>query len=139
MRISLGYPAPQAERQLLQGLSGRAALDQLNSSLNAEQLQHLQASAGQIRVSDILLDYVQRLIAASRDGSICSLGLSPRAALALMDSARSWALLHGREHVVPEDIQAVFSAVCGHRLQGREETDGEVLARRLLSSVDVVG
>ncbi len=139
MRLSLGYPDPASERKLLQGNSGRELLEGLGAAIDAEQLMALQALVPQIRVSELLLDYVQRLIAASRDGTVCSSGLSPRAALALMSSARAWALLHGRDHVVPEDVQAVFAAVCGHRILARDETDGDVLARRLLSAVDVVG
>lgn len=138
MRLSLGYPDPQAERQLLMGQSGRAILDSLIPSMTAEELLELQAKVPEVRVSALLLDYLQRLIARTRDGQECSTGLSPRAALALLNSAKSWALLDGRDHVLPEDVQAVFGPVCGHRLVGREETDGDVLARRLLATVDVV-
>lgn len=138
MRLSLGYPDPQAERKLLLGNSGRELLEELAACMSPEQLIEVQALVPKVRVSELLLDYVQRLIARTRDGQDCSTGLSPRAALALLNSAKSWAMLHGRDHVLPEDVQAVFAPVCGHRLVGREETDGELLARRILTSVDVV-
>ncbi len=138
MKLSLGYPDPAAERQLLQGNSGRAMLDELKASMTAEQLQEAQAMVPKVRVTAQLLDYVQRLIARTRDGQECSTGISPRAALALLNCAKSWAMLHGREHVLPEDIQAVFAPVCAHRLVGNEETDGELLARKILAAVEVI-
>lgn len=138
MRLSLGYPDPAAERELLLGNSGRAALDGIEACLDAAQLQALQASVADVRTSAALIDYLQRLIARTRDGQDCSTGLSPRAALALLHCAKAWALIEDRDHVLPEDVQAVFAPVCGHRLVGREESDGEVLSRRLLASVDVV-
>jgi MoxR-like ATPase len=90
-------------------------------------------------MTDTLLDYVQRLIAHTRKTDVCHLGLSPRGALALVKSAQAWALLQGRAHVLPEDVQAVFVAVAGHRIIGRQEAQGEQLARQILGKVDVVG
>ncbi len=139
LRISLGYPAATVERELLKGNKGRAALPQLSQMLNRESLLTLQKLVPQIKVSDTLLDYVQRLIARTREDELCYLGLSPRGAMALMRSAQSWALLQGRGHVLPEDVQAVFVAVVGHRIIGRKETQGEQLARHVLHSVDAIG
>ncbi|MGB0867246.1 MAG: AAA family ATPase [Granulosicoccaceae bacterium] len=138
MRLSLGYPDPKAERTLLMGNSGRAALSALTAQMTAQQLIVLQSNVPEVRVSNLLLDYLQRLIARTRDGQECSTGLSPRAALSLLNCAKAWAMIDSRDHVLPEDIQAVFAPVCGHRLVGREESDGDVLSRRLLSSVNVV-
>ena len=93
-------------------------------------------------MSDPLIDYVQRLVNYSRREAEFAFGLSPRGALAMLQSARAWALLDGRSHVVPEDVQAVLPSVVEHRL--REAADfaghgGGALAQKLLSSVDVVG
>ena len=142
MRIELGYPEPDAERELLRGGDRRRVLDALTPQLDADGLRALQNSVDDIRVSDPLIEYVQRLVAHSRHGAEFAFGLSPRGALALLHAARAWALLHDRSHVVPEDVQAVLPSVVEHRL--REAADyaghgGGALAQKLLSGVDVVG
>ena len=139
LRISLGYPDPVVERELLKGRSGRNLLANLQPVLNAQRLKALQSLIPQVKMTDTLLDYLQRLIAQTRQREVCQLGLSPRGAQALVKSAQAWALLQGRGHVLPEDVQAVFVAVAGHRLIGRTETHGEQLARHILNSVDVIG
>lgn len=139
LRISLGYPDPNAEREMLKGRNGRSLLSSLKPVLNPARLQGLQSLVPQVKLSDVLLDYVQRLIAYTRQSEACHLGLSPRGSQALIRSAQAWALLQGRTHVLPEDVQAVFTAVAGHRLVGRHETQGEQLARHILSKVDVIG
>ncbi len=138
-RISLGYPEPAIEREILRGKKGRATLKQVKQVLSRDSLLKIQQQVPKVQVSDTLLDYVQRLIAQTRQDDLCHLGLSPRGALALMESAQCWALLQGREHVLPEDVQAVFVAVVGHRIVGKKETQGEQLARHILHAVDVVG
>ena len=138
-RLSLGYPDPTVERALLKGGQGRSALNKVQRVLNNESLQQIQRLIPQVKVSDTLLDYVQRLIAQTRQDDLCHLGLSPRGAIALITSAQCWALLQGRSHVMPEDVQAVFVAVVGHRIVGKKETQGNQLARHILHSVDAVG
>ncbi|PID45289.1 MAG: AAA family ATPase [Proteobacteria bacterium] len=139
LRISLGYPAPEVERQLLLGKHGRGSLDAMQCCISREQLHMLQRQVPKIKMTDALLDYVQRLLAQTRQRDLCLLGLSPRGALALVRSAQSWALIQGRDYMLPEDVQAVFVAVAGHRLIGRHETQGDQLARHILTTVDVVG
>lgn len=139
LRVSLGYPDPAVERRLLLGKHGRGSLAAMECCINKEQLLALQSQVPKIKITDALLDYVQRLIAQTRERDLCLLGLSPRGALALVRSAQSWALIQGRDHVLPEDVQAVFVAVAGHRLVGRRETQGDQLARHILNAVDVVG
>ncbi|PWQ95394.1 AAA family ATPase [Leucothrix pacifica] len=139
LRVSLGYPTPEVERKLLQGKHGRGSLAAMQTCITQEQLIALQHQVPKIKMTDALLDYVQRLIAQTRERDLCLLGLSPRGALALIRSAQSWALIQGRDHVLPEDVQAVFVAVAGHRLVGRRETQGDQLARHILNTVDVIG
>ena len=139
LRVSMGYPDPAAERQLLLGKHGRGSLGAMQSCISKEDLLAIQALVPKIKVSETLLDYIQRLVAQTRLRDLCLLGLSPRGALALVRSAQSWAFIQGRDHVLPEDVQAVFVAVVGHRLVGRRETQGDQLARHILNSVDVVG
>jgi MoxR-like ATPase len=142
MRISLGYPDPSAERILLRGEDRRAVLSRLRPTMSSEDLVRLQMQSRQVNASDSLIDYLQRLVHYTRHAPDFALGLSPRGALALLASAKSWALLAGRDHVVPEDIQAVLPGVVEHRL--RENGDfsdhtGTALAQRLLNRVDIIG
>jgi len=138
MRIELGYPDRTAERQLLGGGDRRAMLAQLQPALDDKQLRALQQRVEELRASPALLDYVQDLVAATRRRSGLRAGLSPRAALGLLRAARAWALLAGRDMVLPEDVQAVFAAVVDHRLQIDEETGAAGLsAAQLLEQVPV--
>lgn len=116
MRVHLGYPDNEAERALLQGQDRRDLLQGLQPSMNSGDLIELQHRAQQVHTSSALLDYVQALVTHTRRASDYVNGLSPRAALALLHAARAWALMSGRGHVVPEDVQAVLPGVVGHRL-----------------------
>ncbi|MDR9440393.1 MAG: MoxR family ATPase [Halomonas sp.] len=138
MRLSLGYPDPRAEREILRGQAGRVKLETLMPLLDAERLRGWQARLDGIHVADALLDYVQALAAASREHSELAWGLSTRGILALLQAARGWALLEGRDHVLPEDVQAVWVPVTGHRLSSGPREDGETLARHLLTHVAVM-
>ncbi|MDX5300402.1 MAG: MoxR family ATPase [Gammaproteobacteria bacterium] len=122
MRLHLGYPDPRAERLLLQGDDRRELTRQLHSVLTPDELMTLQHSVDRVTVSDALLDYVQRLLAASRALPDVHFGLSPRAGLGLLRAARAWALMEGRHHVLPDDVQAVFSSVAEHRLSGAHQS-----------------
>ena len=138
LRIELGYPDRQAERALLTGQDRRDMLAQLSPLLDASDLAALQAEVSTIHLSEALVDYVQALIAATRQSARFNLGLSPRGGMSLIRCAQAWALLHGRRHVVPEDVQAVFVAVAGHRLQpasGHES--GNAAAQALLATVAI--
>ena len=139
LRVSLGYPDQGAERELLKGKHGRKSLGAMQCCISKEQLLAIQARVPKINMTDALLDYVQRLVAQTREQDLVLLGLSPRGSLALVRSAQSWALIQGRDHVLPEDVQAVFVAVAGHRIVGRRETQGDQLVRHILNTVDVVG
>jgi MoxR-like ATPase len=141
MRIELGYPEPAAERELLLHGDRRSLLERMEPVIGISELQQIQEAVDAIKVSDPLIDYVQRLIAFTRQGGEFAFGLSPRGALALLQSAKAWALINNRTHVVPEDVQAVLPSVVEHRL--RETADfaghgGGALAQKLLGSVDVV-
>lgn len=140
MRIGLGYPDARAERALLAGRDRRLMMAGLEPCLDPGALPALQSEVSGVHVSAALLDYLQALIERSRTDPALHSGLSPRGGLALLHAARGWALLAGREHVQPEDVQAVFAAVAGHRLTGAGEwlgRPGDMLAARLLGSVPV--
>ena len=116
MRISLGYPDRDAERELLTGHDRRALMDALPSLLNSAELQALQQRVMAVHVSAPLLDYVQDLIGATRHGQWFVQGLSPRAGIAVLRTARAQAMLSGRDYVAPDDVQAILPQTVAHRL-----------------------
>jgi MoxR-like ATPase len=121
MRIRLGYPDARAERELLKGRNRRELLLEMDPVISPEQLLSIQKTADGIHVADALLDYLQAVLEFSRVNPEFSSGLSPRAGLAVLNCARSWALMHGHPHVLPEDIQAVLPSVISHRLYADQE------------------
>ncbi|MDN6859954.1 AAA family ATPase [Pseudomonas sp. CAN2814] len=124
MRLSLGYPGRAAEKALLLGEARRDLLPRLEPMLEPKELMALQAEALQVRASDALVDYVLRLVEATRTQPAFALGLSPRGSLALLAAARAWALLAGRDYVIPEDVQVVLPSVAGHRLRDQADPTG---------------
>lgn len=125
MRLSLGYPAHAAERALLLGEARRDMLPRMSPVLDHAQLAAAQAKAKAVRVSEAVVDYVLRLVEATRTQPQFATGLSPRGSLALLAAARAWAMLDDREYVIPEDIQAVLPAVASHRLRERADASGQ--------------
>lgn len=117
MRLEIGYPDQQAERALLKGRDRRDMLKDLSPCLTPEELLSLQAQAANIHVSNALVDYLQSLLEFSRQSPLYRHGLSPRAGLGMLHSAQAWALINGRNHVLPEDIQAIMPCVVNHRLR----------------------
>jgi MoxR-like ATPase len=130
MCLSLGYPDAAAERALLMGEDRRAMLRTLEAAMNPAELIEAQHALRSIHASTSLIDYVQALAQASRTGGLFAEGLSPRAAIALLQAGRAWAALEGRDHVLPEDIQAVLVPVCAHRLRPLKSAQGMALASR---------
>ncbi|MGH8250352.1 MAG: AAA family ATPase [Steroidobacteraceae bacterium] len=140
MRIELGYPAPGQERQLLRGRDRRDLLADLPAVLDPATIPSLQLRVAEVHASDALLDYVQALARASREGSQHQAGLSPRAVISLLRAAQAWAWLYGHAGVLPEDLQAVLPAVVGHRLRPRDAADARgpnEVAAALLKSVPI--
>jgi MoxR-like ATPase len=134
MRVHLGYPAPAAERELLSGIDRRDLVNSLEPVMSVDALIRLQRSALDVHVAPALLDYVQALVAHTRNASSLT-GLSPRAAIGLLRAARAWALIAGREAVIPEHVQAVFASVVEHRVGPREHS--AAAAARILEAVPV--
>lgn len=135
MRLALGVPDRVAERQMLQGQDRRELLRAMPAVMAWAELEEMQSWARLVHVAPALLDYLQDLLAASR---VQGRGLSPRAGLALLAASRAWALLNGRAMVLPEDLQAIGTAVMGHRLE--HATDGMTgleVAGKLLSETPI--
>ncbi len=123
MRLHLGYPDNHAERELLRGRDRRDMLTEIEAVLSPEELVAIQQQVSTVTVADALLDYLQDLLEFSRTSAEFRNGLSPRAGLAVLRCAQAWSLLHGRAHVLPEDIQAVLPGVIGHRLVHNSQLD----------------
>ena len=141
MRLSLGYPDLASEKDILTGGDPRARLGELKPLLSIEELLALQAEVDEVSVAEPVVDYLQRLIQFTRTSDVFEYGLSPRAALAILQSAKAVSLLDGRTFVIPEDVQAVFPAVANHRLQGAgrgHDSGSRVLIDKVLDSVDVI-
>ncbi len=138
LRLTLGYPDAATERALLAGGSRRELIAQALPSLSEADIRALRTAVEQVHASDALVDYVQRLLARSRQQPGVRVGLSPRAGIALLRAARAHALLAGRNHVLPDDVQALFVAVAAHRLVAEaESSSGPALAQAILHGVQV--
>jgi MoxR-like ATPase len=121
LRTALGYPDRAAERKLFSGQGADRELARLESAMDGAEVLRIQEAVAEVHVSPAFLDYLQDIVAFTRNSPHFHVGLSPRAGLALMAASRSWAYLAGRDHAMPEDLQRVLPAVVGHRLRARED------------------
>ena len=138
MRIEIGYPDAAAERTLLSGVDRRDLLATLEPCVTPAELAELQAAVQRVHVAPALLDYVQAIVAHTRRSPDYAAGLSPRAALALVHSARAWAYIEGRDKVIPEDVQAVLPGVATHRLRPAQDGTRRVdVGAQLLAAVPI--
>jgi MoxR-like ATPase len=142
MCLSLGYPDAASERALLMGEDRRTLLKSMKMAMQPSDLIAAQAELKKIHVSATLIDYIQALAQASRQNGMFAEGLSPRATIALLQAARAWAAMEGRNHVIPEDVQAVLVPVAAHRLRALKSIAGSALSSRdmvlqLMKSVSV--
>ena len=141
MRLELGYPHARAEREMFQRQHA-TSVDRtpLRCCIDREQLDTIRQAAAAVHASDNLLAYLQRLVAYTRNSPEFEVGLSPRGGLALLDCARTWAVMNSRGHIVPEDLQTVLPSVASHRLvpAGDYAGDGAALVALLQRNVDVI-
>ncbi len=142
MRIHLGYPDSLAERELMTGQDRRVMVQNLQPISSVNDLLALQNQVSKIFISEAVIDYVQQLVKFTRESKDFSSGLSPRGALAVVHSAKAWALVNKRDHVLPEDVQAIVPAVVEHRVRGAADHTGhggESMTEKMLAMVDVLG
>ena len=121
MKLSLGYPDQAAERALLSGENPRDLMYRMQPVMSLERFLAIQAAVSKVHCSEPLLDYVQRLIQSTRNPGLFVYGISPRAGLAIIQASRAWALMDGRNHAEPGDVQAVFGVIAEHRLTPAEQ------------------
>jgi MoxR-like ATPase len=140
MRIELGYPNEENERALLTGTDRREMLTEVAPALTPDMLAALQKSAAKVHITDPLIDYVQALVRFTRESPNIEIGLSPRGSLALIAAARAHSFIEHHSGVFPDDVQAVFGSVAGHRLKPASNsayrTPAE-LSRHVLDSVSI--
>ena len=115
-RISLGYPLPAAEREMLEHHGSSSPLDNLQPVARASDVQDLVVAVRGVLVSDQVKDYIISLANATRNSPELRLGASPRATLHLLRASRAWAALDGRDYVIPDDVQRLARPVLAHRL-----------------------
>ncbi|HET9031297.1 MAG TPA: AAA family ATPase [Dokdonella sp.] len=132
LRMSLGYPDAESERAMLASSDRRVLLESLPACLRPAQILALRKVVADVVASSALIDYVQRLLEASRMHGEVQIGLSPRAGLAILAAARAHAVLGGRGYALPEDVQAVFPYIAAHRLNlgsGARSSSNEIISR----------
>jgi len=139
MRITLGFPSIDAEKRILGQNNNKQSITNLAACITPQQLIDIQKLVEGVHVSEAILEYVIALCHVSRKGMSNVNPLSPRAGKALLASAKAWAFMENRDHVLPQDIQAVFEAVCEHRLDtsGTISSNNEMsAAKHILQQVD---
>lgn len=140
MRLEIGYPDARAERALLKGKDRRDLVEGLRPQISDAELLALQCRVPDIHVSEALLDYLQDLVAYTRQAPEFEMGLSPRASIAMLRCTQAWAMLEGRQYALPEDVQTVLPSVISHRLRGVNQTDGSepsAVTEQLLHQVPI--
>ena len=140
MRLELGYPDEESERALIIGADRRSMLSDIDAVIRPEQLEALQTAAASTHISEPLIDYVQALVRFTRESPDIETGLSPRGSLALIAAAKSHALVQDHSGVFPDDVQAIFSVVAGHRLKpasGSSYRSPSEVCRHVLDSVAI--
>jgi MoxR-like ATPase len=116
MRLRMGYPGLEDEKDILRRESGSQSLDRLEPVLTAADVIEMQTAARQVRVDDALTDYLLRIVKATRESEMLDLGVSPRGSLALYHTAQAVAFLDGRDYCIADDIKSVALPVLAHRI-----------------------
>ncbi len=146
LRLRIGYPSFEAEKEVLRDRERGDPLDGLTPVMSAEDVEDLQRSVQTVSVDDALVDYLMRVVAATRDSEMLDLGVSPRGTLALFRAAQSLALTEGRDYCVPDDIKRLIPPVFAHRLVvnsrfsssfHRRSEEAEAALREIMKTVSV--
>ena len=141
LRVQLGYPDLASERILLESGNRRNLIASCDAILDGEKVKALQHEVSLLRVSEELLDYLQRLAEFTRQSEALRYGLSPRGVMAVLSAAKAWAYIAGRDYVIPEDIQAIFSSATDHRLRdqsGKTMSTHLSIGQWIVTQVDAI-
>lgn len=140
MRVQLGYPNEESERALITGSDRREMLESISPTLKPETLLQLQKTVAEIHMSDPLVDYIQALVRFTRESPDIEIGLSPRGSLAMVAAAKAHSFIQHHSGVFPDDVQAVFASVAGHRLKPASSSTYRTpteLSRHVLDNVAI--
>ena len=139
MKLSLGYPEREAERQLLQR-GGKESAEPITPVVSLDQIEAFRVRADAVHIADSLMGYLERLIAFTRESPEFAMGLSPRGAIALVAAARTWAVMADRDYLLPEDLQAMLRPVVSHRVVPSADYagDSDALIDLMCQRVDVI-
>jgi MoxR-like ATPase len=127
-KLSMGYPSPAEEAGILRARRGENPMEKLTSVVTAEELRAARAAVSQVRVDEVLYDYIVALVSATRKHKAFLLGASPRASVALMHLAQAYAYLRGRDYVTPDDIASLYVPTVAHRVQLTQESKLSLLS-----------
>ena len=138
MRLELGYPNHQTERALLKGRDRREMIAEIEPLMTVQAILAIQQAISQVHVAEALIDYLQAILEFTRQSPRYQMGLSPRAGLAILHCAQAWALIHGRDYVIPEDVQMILPGVVGHRLIAITKPDNShTLVKQLIEEIAI--
>ncbi|MGH9674501.1 MAG: AAA family ATPase, partial [Bryobacteraceae bacterium] len=144
MRIRIGYPDPASEREVVRSGLNRSAVSVV-PALTAEEVVELQAAVPDVKVEDVLVDYIMNVVEQTRRHESLSLGVSPRGAQALFRAAQALAMIEGRDYALPDDVKRLVVPVCAHRvvvntrvaLAQRSSESAERVLQEILTLVEV--
>jgi MoxR-like ATPase len=143
VRLNIGYPPPGVEREVLTR-RGADPVQQLEAVMSAGELRHVQQAVDSVRVDEAVLDYLHRIVLATRNTPLLSIGVSTRGALGLERAVRARALVEGRSFVLPDDVKVLAGPVLAHRVKvsgglggGAARDDAQRVIRELLTVVAV--
>lgn len=145
LRLRIGYPGEDAEKQILRDREYRDPLDSLQPVMSGSEILDLQQSVSQISVDDSLIEYLMRIVAATRDSEMLDLGVSPRGTLALFRAAQALALTEERSYCIPDDIKRLVLPVFAHRIlvssrfssSLRRSEEAEAVLKEIIKTVSV--
>lgn len=137
MRISLGYPSPSSEKELLLGVDRREIIKTLQTLLPYDTLIDLQQQVDNVTATEPLIAYIQRIILYTRENAPYGHGLSPRGGLALLKASKAWALIDGRHSVLPDDVQSILPSVVEHRLGSGSGAISQSASNKIIQTVDI--
>ena len=145
LRLRIGYPAENAEKQILRDREYQDPLDELQPVMSGVEIRELQQSVSAVSVDDALIEYLMRIVAATRDSEMLDLGVSPRGTLALFRAAQALALTEERSYCIPDDIKRLVLPVFAHRIlvssrfssSLRRSEEAEAVLKEIIKTVSV--
>ena len=135
IRAEIGYPDPETERSIITGRGFADLAETITPVVTAEEISGMQKRVANVKLSDSLMDYLQRLLAKTRQSPYLSLGVSVRGSIGLARAAQAKAFLAGRNYVIPDDLKEIFLRVCGHRVMPKNFHDNVSEKRRDISNI----